>query len=79
MKFNRISAEINRIVVQEVIASFLERTPQAGMSVRFVVAAEVAEDETEKAPFGGRGSSVPMDRKVPGNFLSVVPIRLEVE
>jgi len=74
MKFNRISAEINRIVVQEVIAPFLGRTPQVGMSVRFLGAAEVAEDATERTPFGGREQP-----DGPWHLLRVVPIRLEVE
>ena len=77
MKFNRISAEVNRIVVQEVIAPFLGRTPQVGMCVRFVGAAEVAEDATEKTPFGGRER--PEEPNGPRHLLSVVPIRLEVE
>jgi len=83
MKFNRISAEINRIVVQEVIAPFLGRTPQAGMSVRFIGAAEVAEDATEKTPFGGRerpvGATHGSPVQGPWHLLRVVPIRLEVE
>jgi predicted lipoprotein len=74
MKFNRISAEINRIVVQEVIAPCLERGPQVGMSVRFVGAAEVAEEATERIPFGGRAQP-----EGPWHLLRVVPIRLEVE
>jgi len=77
MKFNRISAEINRIVVQEVIAPFLGRTPQVGMGVRFIGATEVAEDATEKTPFGGREG--PEQSNSPWHLLSVVPIRLEVE
>jgi len=80
MKFNRISAEINRIVVQEVIAPFLERTPQVGMSVRFLGAAEVAEDATEKTPFGGRvGATHASPVQASWHLLRVVPIRLEVE
>jgi predicted lipoprotein len=74
MKFNRISAEINRIVVQEVITPFLGRTPQVGMGVRFVGAAEVAEDATEKLPFGGRDGA-----EDSWHLLKVVPIRLAVE
>ena len=77
MKFNRISAEINRIVVQEVIAPFVARTPQVGTSVRFIGAAEVAEDATEKTPFGGREQSEQPNG--PWHLLRVVPIRLEVE
>ena len=83
MKFNRISAEINRIVVQEVIAPFLGRTPQVGMNVRFIGAAEVAEDATEKTPFGGRerpvGATHASPVQGPWHLLRVVPIRLEVE
>lgn len=74
MKFNRISAEVNRIVVQEVIEPFLDRGPQVGMRMRFIAAAEVAEDATEKTPFGGREQP-----EGPWHLLRVVPIRLEVE
>ena len=77
MKFNRISGEINRIVVQEVITPFLAPTPKVGMSVHFIGAAEVAEDATEKTPFGGRDR--PEESNVPWHLLKVVPIRLEVE
>ena len=77
MRFNRISSEINRIVVQDVIAPFLARRPQVGMVVRFVGAAEVADDATERVPFGGRlkDNQVESDR----HLLKVVPIRLELE
>ena len=77
MKFNRISSEINKIVVQEVIKPFNDRGPLAGMTVRFVGAAEVAEEATEKTPFGGRlerGESIPAT-----HLLKVVPIRLNSE
>ncbi len=77
MKFNRISAEINRIVVQEVITPFLGRSPQTGMSLRFIGAAEVAEDATEKTPFGSRER--PEDPNSPWYLLRIVPIRLEAE
>jgi len=73
MKFNRISAEINRIVVQEVITPFLGQTPQVGMNVRFVGAAEVADEATEKTPLGERDGA-----EGPWHLLRVVPIRLEV-
>jgi predicted lipoprotein len=76
MKFNRISAEINRIVVQEVIAPFLERAPQVGMSVRFLGAAEVAEEATEKIPFGSRERRG--ESEGPWHLLRVVPIQLEM-
>ncbi len=74
MKFNRISSEINKIVVQEVIKPFLEQGPQVGSTVRFVGAAEVAEDATQDVPFGARledGASKPTY-----HLLKVVPIRL---
>jgi predicted lipoprotein len=74
MKFNRISAEINRIVVQEVIKPCLDRGPQAGRSVRFLGAAEVAEDATERVPFGGREQP-----EGPWHLLRIIPIRLELE
>lgn len=77
MKFNRISAEINRIVVQEVIAPCLARRPQVGMSVHFIGAAEVAEDATEKMPFGGRERRDGSDGS--WYLLKIVPVRLEVE
>lgn len=77
MRFNRISAEINRIIVQEVIAPFLDRQPEVGMSVRFIGAAEVAEDATEKVPFGGREQHDGSDGA--WHLLKVVPVRLEVE
>ena len=74
MKFNRISAEINRIVVQEVIPLFLEKQPQAGMRFHFVGAAEVSEEATEAAPFGGRGTADGAP-----HLVKIVPIRLELE
>lgn len=64
MKFNRISTEINKIVVADVIEPFLVETPRIGQRVRFIGAAEVAEDATEDMPFG------------PDRLLSIVPIRL---
>lgn len=77
MKFNRISSEINKIVVQEVIKPFLEQGPQVGMVVRFIGAAEVAEEATQDVPFGGRLK----DREsVPAyHLLKVVPIRLDLK
>ncbi len=73
MKFNRISAEINQIVVREVIQPLLEKRPQVGMPIRFVGATEVSEEATESGPFGGRtaadGSS---------NLVKIVPLRLEL-
>ena len=77
MKFNRISSEINKIVVQEVIRPFLEQGPRVGMVVRFFGAAEVAEEATQDVPFGGRlkdGESAPAF-----HLLKVVPIRLDLK
>jgi len=77
MKFNKISFEINKIVVQEVIKPFLAKGPQAGMTVRFVGAAEVAEGATQEVPFGGcqrRSASTSAY-----HLLRVVPIRLDLE
>ncbi len=77
MKFNRISSEINKIVVQEVIKPFLEQEPEVGRVVCFVGAAEVAEDATSDLPFGGRlkdGESA-----FAYHLLKVVPIRLDLK
>ncbi len=77
MKFNRISSEINKIVVQDVIKPFLEQGPQVGRVVHFVGAAEVAEDATQDVPFGGLledGESAPIH-----HLLKVVPIRLTLQ
>jgi len=77
MKFNRISSEINKIVVQEVIKPFLEQGPQVGRVVRFVGAAEVAEEATQEVPFGGRlqdRASAPAY-----HLLKVVPVRLDLK
>lgn len=77
MKFNRISSEINKIVIREVIKPFLEQGPQVGMIVRFVGAAEVAEEVALDVPFGGRlkdAESAPAF-----HLLKVVPIRLDLK
>ncbi len=77
MKFNKISFEINKIVVQEVITPFLDKGPRAGMTVRFVGAAEVAEEAAEEVPFGGRqGRS---ESRPAYHLLKVVPIRLDLK
>jgi hypothetical protein len=47
------------------------------MSVLFIGAAEVAEDATEKIPFGGRER--PEESSGSWHLLRVVPIRLEVD
>ena len=77
MKFNRISFEINKIVVQEVIKPFLDKGPQAGMTVRFVGAAEVAEDATEAVPFGSREKENESDGAY--HLLKLVPLRLDLK
>ena len=77
MKFNKISFEINKIVVQEVIKPFLDQAPEVGMAVRFIGAAEVADEATQDVPFGGRldgGDSTPTY-----HLLKVVPIRLDLK
>ncbi|MHC4680630.1 MAG: DUF2291 family protein, partial [Planctomycetota bacterium] len=52
MKFNEISGEINKIVVKEVIGPFLSKEPQAGKTIRFLGATQVAQDATEQNLFG---------------------------
>ena len=73
MKFNRISSQINNIVVTEVIKPFLTKSPKPGQQVRFIGAAEVAEDATEKTPFGDK------DKDGSDHLLSIVPIRLAID
>jgi predicted lipoprotein len=77
MKFNRISFEINRIVIQEVVRPFLDKGPLAGMTVRFVGAAEVAEDATEEILFGSRKQGNSSDGDY--HLLKLVPLRLELK
>jgi predicted lipoprotein len=77
MKFNRISFEINKIVVEEVIKPFLEQGPQVGMVIRFVGAAEVAEEAAQEVPFGGRLKDGESARVF--HLLKVVPIRLYLQ
>lgn len=77
MKFNKISFEINKIVVQEVIAPFLDKGPRPGMTVRFVGAVEVAEEATQEVPFGARKGQSESDDAY--HLLKVVPIRLDLE
>lgn len=77
MKFNKISFEINKIVVQEVITPFLDKGPRTGMTVRFVGAVEVAEDATEEVPFGGREGRTESGPAY--HLLKVVPVRLALE
>ncbi len=77
MKFNEISAEINKIIVKEVIKPFLEESPVVGGKVVFWGATQVARDAAEETPFGqvvGDGAEGKEFR-----FVRVVPIRLELE
>jgi predicted lipoprotein len=77
MKFNRISSEINKIIVEEVIKPFQDKRPQVGMTVRFIGAAEVGEEATQEVPFGGRQGDG--DAPPAYHLLKVVPIRLDIE
>jgi len=77
MKFNKISFAINKIVVQEVIKPFQDKSPRAGMTVSFVGAAEVAEDATEEVPFGSRKQQSGSDCHY--HLLKLAPIRLALE
>lgn len=76
MKFNRISFEINRIVVQEVIRPFVDEAPAVGRRVHFVAAAEVAEDATETHGFG---EAIPGTPTPSHHLIKVIPIRLTLE
>ena len=70
------SAEINKIVVKEVVSSSLINVLHSGQRLAFTGAAEVAEDATEQGRFGdlipGTGSN--------GTYLMlpVVPIRISI-
>ena len=77
MKFNRISFEINKILVKAVIEPFLGQKPQAGQVVTFVGAAEVAEDATEAQAFGDSIASVAQSGQY--QLLQIVPLRLSLE
>jgi len=77
MKFNRISSEINKIVVQEVIKPFQEKGPQVGMTVAFIGAAEVSEEATQEVRFGERCRGSESDPSY--HLLKIVPIQLRLE
>ena len=77
MKFNMISSEINKIVVQEVIKPFQEKGPQVGMAITFVGAAEVAEEATQEVRFGERRRGSESDPSY--HLLKIVPIQLSLE
>ena len=76
MKFNRVSFEINKILVKEVIEPFLKHGPQAGQTITFLGAAEVAEDATEDLAFGAAKDSASPDGQ--HHLLQVVPLRLRL-
>ena len=48
MKFNEISGEINKIVVNEVIKPFLDKKPQVDQTITFIGATQVAQDVIEE-------------------------------
>jgi len=77
MKFNRISFEINKILVQAVIEPFLGKIPRVGQGVTFTGAAEVAEDATEAHAFGDRLDTDTQSAQY--HLLQVVPLRLSLE
>ena len=77
MKFNKNSFEINKIVVQKIIKPFLDTGPEAGMTVRFIGAAEVAEEAADKVPFGARKEQSEANGAY--HLLKVVPLRLDLE
>jgi predicted lipoprotein len=77
MKFNEISAEINKIIVKEVIKPFLEQTPAVGSKVFFWGATQVARDATEETPFGQLLGGSAEGKEF--HLVRAVPIRLELE
>lgn len=77
MKFNQISSEINKIVVQEVITPFLESNPAIDHKLIFLGATQVAQDATEEHLFGQTVGNVSGENEL--QFIKVIPIRLELE
>jgi len=77
MKFNEISAEINKIVVKEVIRPFLEKKPKVGNTIGFFGATQVAQDATEEKLFGQMISDGTGTKEF--QLITVVPIRFEFE
>lgn len=77
MKFNEISAEINKIIVKEVIKPFLEQTPAVGSKVVFWGATQVAQDATEEHLFGQLVGGADQTKEF--KLVRVVPVRLELE
>jgi len=77
MKFNEISAEINKIVVKEVIRPFLEKKPKVGNKIRFFGATQVAQDATDENLFGQLGNGATGTKEF--QLVKVVPVRLELK
>jgi predicted lipoprotein len=75
MKFNEISSEINKIVVKKVIRPFLDKNPQAGDTIGFIGATQVAQDAAEETPFGQLVGDSAEGKEF--HLVRVVPIRLE--
>ena len=77
MKFNEISREINKIVVEEVIRPFMNRGPKVGVTVKFYGATQVAQDATEEHFFGELLSNEGTEKEF--QLVTIVPIRLELK
>jgi predicted lipoprotein len=77
MKFNEISREINKIVVEEVIKPFIHLGPKAGVTVKFYGATQVAQDATEEHLFGELLDNDGSEKEF--QLVTVVPIRLELK
>ena len=75
MKFNEISAEINKIIVKEVIKPALEQTPTVGSKVIFWGATQVAQDATEEHLFGQLVERTNQAKEF--HLARVIPIKLE--
>jgi predicted lipoprotein len=77
MKFNEISAEINKIVAKEVIRPFLDKKPKVGNTIRFFGATKVAEDAAEQNLFGQLISKAAGAKEF--QLVTVVPISIELK
>jgi predicted lipoprotein len=77
MKFNEISSEINKIVVNEVIKPFMDEGPGVGMMVKFYGATQVAQDATEEHLFGELLNNTSGEKEF--QLVTIVPIKLELK
>lgn len=77
MKFNEISCEINKIVVNEVIKPFMDEGPRVGMTVKFYGATQVAKDATEEHLFGELLDNNGDEKEF--QLVTIVPIKLELK